>query len=313
MMTFAVLNTTAYIKYNIIYFLASKKPTDFIDFGYWVTVLVIQTVWIILWTGHSERVDYLLNSIEIYERYILGATTEENKGKWKRTHNFVCWVFAFEILSLIAAICKSVLYENWSYWSMENTILDSSSFVAEALLSWQLEQTTYWVAIYGRHLTTTTITLGLFGLVMEFAYRLLMIMIKDTVLMLTITLGACVRVFILRIVDFANLPLEDVRDEDCVSMDSHYETYLRVKDVVMDMNWAFGELVNMLHVGNELFFAYFMKSCLEAEPEVILLLWMLFTVAKVVYGYILAALFHRYVSKNNQYNYISLFRIEVKV
>lgn len=301
MMILAGLNAIFYAKYNFLYFLASKEPTDFIDFGYWMTVLAIVIGWVLLWTKYSERVDCLLNSIEFYEDNLLGNSADETEGSTKQLQTFVYWVVGFEVVSLVAALCKSVFYETLWGWSLQITILDLSDFVAEALFNWDLQTSDYWQTTYGQKLTATNITLGCFGLLIEFCYRLLMIVIKDTILILIITLSSCVQAFIARISDFANLPFEDVREEDCLGMETHYETYLRVKDIVLDMNWAFGGLIIMLHVGNELFLAYFMKSCLEDPPAGALLIWMLFTVVKVIYGYIQASLIYRYVIKSYQH------------
>lgn len=254
-----------------------------------------------MWTVNADRVENLLDSAEIYENHIQEANDGEG-GTRRKVEQCFKWVIAFDVVSLVAAICKAVFYDRLWGWSLEYTILDQSQFVAEVIFGWETPNPHYWHINYGADLTPTTITLGSFGILIECCYRLLLITIKDTMLILIVTLGSCVQAFINRIIDFANLPLEEVCEEDCNGMNAHYETYLKVKDIVLDMNWAFGDLINLLHVGNELFLAYFMKSCLEEDPSEILLLWMLFTIVKVIYGYIKAAVVYRHVSTKNRFH-----------
>lgn len=133
---------------------------------------------------------------------------------------------------------------------------------------------------------------------MWFSYILLLISIRDTILVMTITLKSNVWRFISQILDFSNLPMEDVSKEDCQDMEEHWETYRMVRDIAKDTNWTFGTLMKILHVGNELFLVNFMKYCLKKHTPSAVILWMLFTIVKFLFAYASAAIIHQYVRQS---------------
>lgn len=297
-MGFAISNACLSAKYNLMLFLANRKPVDFIDFGFYAVVIMINLVWILLWTRMRYRITCALHSLTTYEKQISETNALKNRAEPNTTKNTLKYMICFEIISLAGAFCKSVFYQGILDWSLGKTMLSNSEYVAEMLFQWgpATEETDlYWHEHYGLKMNVFTVTLGSVGILMEFAYRLSMITIRDTFLILAITYGANTWSFISRIIYFANLPLSDVTVEDCKDMEQHWETYLKASSMIMDMNWAFGTMINILHVGNELFLVYFMNNCLDKDPSPILLIWMFFTIVKFLFGYVQAALFHKYV------------------
>lgn len=267
------------------------------DFGNYVAILVIGLIWITLWTCWVKRVGYTLDSIETYEERIVETDAEKNGGMRQSIETATKTVLWFEIISWTAVLFKSIFYSDVFNWTLKGFVLESSEFTSELLFDWKvhLNGTMYWYDNYGQKLNATTIFLGCLGIFMEFTSILLLVTIRDTILMLTFTLGANIWRFINKIVDFANLPPDEVREEDCQEMEKHWETYLMAQYMVKDMNWAFGILVKALHVGNELFLVYFMNYCLDTRTPILSLLWMLLIILKFLYGYVYAALVHQYV------------------
>lgn len=297
-MVLAILNVSLMAKLDMLLFLENRKPTDFIDFGYDVAVLLVILVWIVLWTCLHDRVDCALDSLEVYEWHILETNAAKHGGMRPSIQKSIKMMVCFEIVSWTAALCKSVLYDGIWNDSLKNFIIDGSELTAETLFEWTVSnnETNYWRENYGTNINITTITLCFAGILMQFSYRLTMITIRDTTLIIIVTYGSNIWRFISRITHFASLRLQDVTDEDCKDMEDHWETYTKAVDMVLDMNWTFGLLIKFLHIANQLFLVYFMNNCLQEDTSGVVLIWMVFTIVKFLFSYVQAALLHRYVS-----------------
>lgn len=266
------------------------------DCGNYAAILMIGVIWMYLWTSWESRVGYALDSMEAFEKRIMETNSEKNGGMRESVGSALKIVLLFEFFSWAVALFRSIFYYEILSWNLDDFLLDNSEFTAELLFDWGANKNdTFYYVNYGQKLNPTTVTLGCLGGFMEFASICLLTAIRDTILVLTYTLGSNIWRFISRIVDFANLPTDEVRDEDCQEMEEHWKTYLMAQDMVKDINWAFGFLVKALHVGNELFLAYFMKYCLDTASPTTTLLFMLFAIVKFLYGYIYAAVIHQYV------------------
>lgn len=305
-MFLAIFHSCLYAKWNFVRFLYGRKPTKFMDFGYYIAGLFITLLWIHIWKNMKERVTCVLNSIETYENHIV-ETRRENYEARPMTRKIVNWVIVFEMISLVVAICKTVHSEELQeskIWSMENVILEKAEITSMGLMHWEAKppgNDTYniYFDTYGRIITPAGIAFGCVGLLAEFASTLLQISIRDTVLFLALTIYCSLKCLTNSLGGFANLPLVDVREEDCHQMERNWWTYCKAKDITLDVNWAFGALLKILHVCNELFFVYFMSYILEINTSIIMILGMLYTIGKFLFAYILAALIHQFV-RNKQ-------------
>lgn len=298
MMCLAISNVVLMAKFDMLMFLEKRRPTDFINFGYYMAIMLIILVWIVLWTWQKDRIDCTLDSLEIYERHIVDTNAAKSGSRQQPVPKMIKMMLLFEIVSWIGAVSKSIFFDEMSGMSPKEIVLANSEIAAEMLFQWEVpkNETTYWKEQYGLELNLITGILSLFGILMEFAYRLTMITIRDTTLVIINTYGSNIWRLISRINDFASLPLQSVTDEDCQDMEEHWETYLKANDLLTDINWTFGLLIKFLHVGNELFLVYFINNCLDEDRSTVLLLWMLFTIVKFLIGYIQAAVFHQFVS-----------------
>lgn len=288
-------------KQDFLSFLGTRKPIFFVDFVYHIATAIIRLLSIYLWTFWPDLVDYVLDSIEDYEETIIETITKKGKARPTVQTN-VKWLYIFGITSWLAAFGKSIFSSGLSNWQLKSVNLENSGKMAEALLQWQIPEndtSSFYQEKYGSSITVSSISLGVFGMLTDVAGLIQLIVIRDIFLILALTLRTNLQRIVEKIERFAYLPLIDVRQEDRDKMGEYWEMYRKGRFIVADINWAFGGMLKILHVCNELFFAYFMSNCLDTNSTNSLLLWMVFTIAKMLYAYVDAALVHRYVRNSH--------------
>lgn len=306
-MVFAIFNSLTFSKLTFIRFLDERKPAKFMDFGYHIAAMCITFLWIHLWTFHKQQIDGVLSSMDIYEKHIVETVGGRNRGKSPVVQKIVKWVIWFEVIAVVVAFCKSIYSEELQQseeYSLENVLLEKAEHVSMALMHWKTKlpgNETYniYFDTYGRTLTPAGLAFGSIGLVSDFSERLLQISIRDSVLFLALTIYFIIKTFVQKIHGFANLHMEDVTEQDCHDIENYWGMYCKAKDVTLDVNWAFGALLKVSHVCNELFFVYFMSYFLDVETSNIMIIGMMYTICKFLCGYTLSALIHRYVSSGD--------------
>lgn len=151
-MTLANLYAGLLSKRKILKFLASRNTTDFLDLGNNLAVLLVGMMWIVVWNFWSDRIDYLLDSIEIFEERVGNINARKNGGMRQEIDTARNWVFLFEVISWTAAVFKTVFYEGFLDWTLDEFVLGSSEFTSELLFDWNvnINETDHWLTNYGQ-------------------------------------------------------------------------------------------------------------------------------------------------------------------